>query len=85
MKVNQILDFIASLLSGAVVGAAVVLLLAPQSGIQTRQQISDQVHEIIDAGKQTIAEKRQELRAEYKTAIRIPVQIPVPIDQAEND
>jgi len=81
MKVSQTLDFIAGLLSGAVVGAAVVLLLAPQSGIQTRQQISDQFHEIVDAGKQAIADKRQELRAEYKTAI----QIPVPIDQAKDD
>ena len=85
MKVNQILDFIVGLLSGAVVGAAVVLLLAPQSGTQTRQQISDQFHEVIDAGKQAIAEKRQELRAEYKTAIRTPMRIQVPIDQAEDD
>lgn len=73
MKANQVISFVAGLLSGSVVGAAVVLLLAPQSGLETRQTIAGKVKEVIEAGKQTVSERRQELREQYETAIQIPL------------
>ena len=73
MKWSQIIGFIGGLLSGAIVGGAIVMLLAPQSGIQTRQSISDTLHEILHAGKQAMADKRQQLRGQYESVIRIPL------------
>ena len=78
---KNVLSFLGGLLSGAIVGAAVVVLLAPQSGANTRQIIVNKYREIIDAGRQTILEKRQALRGEYQAAIRIPV----PITEAEGE
>ena len=72
-NMKRVLSFIGGLLSGAIVGAAVVILLAPQSGADTRQRIVDKYNEIIDAGRQAFLEKRQSLRQEYETAIQIPV------------
>ena len=77
---KDVLSFLGGLLGGAIVGAAVVILLAPQSGTDTRQAIVQKYHEIIDSGRQTILEKRQSLRGEYQAAI----QIPVPIAEAES-
>ena len=80
MKANQAISFVAGLLSGSIAGAAVVLLLAPQSGLETRQTIGSKVNEIIEAGKQAISERRQELREQYETAI----QIPIPLAESED-
>jgi gas vesicle protein len=81
MRLSQVLGFLGGLLSGAIVGAAVVILLAPQSGTETRQRITDKIHEIIDAGKQAMADKRQQLQGEYSAAI----QIPLPTTELESD
>jgi gas vesicle protein len=54
------------------------MLLAPQSGTEVRKQVSDRFQEIIDAGKQAIVERRQQLRNEYEEAIRIPLPIGEP-------
>jgi gas vesicle protein len=70
---KKVLSFVGGLLSGAIVGAAVVMLLAPQSGAETRQRIVAKWNDIIDAGRQAIVERRQALRGEYETSIRIPV------------
>jgi gas vesicle protein len=72
---KKVLSFIGGLLSGVIVGAAVVILLAPQSGAETRQRIVAKWNEILDAGRQAVQEKRQALRGEYETSIRIPVPI----------
>jgi gas vesicle protein len=79
MRISQFLSFVGGLLSGAIVGAAVVTLLAPRSGAETRQRISAKFQGIADAGRQAIAERRQQLRTEYEEAIRIPL----PIGSAE--
>jgi len=70
---KKVLSFVGGLLSGAIVGAAVVMLLAPQSGAETRQRVVAKWNDIIDAGRQAIVERRQALRGEYETSIRIPV------------
>ncbi len=78
MGVSRLSSFVGGLLSGAIVGAAVGMLLAPQSGTEVRKQVSDRFQEIIDAGQQAIAERRQQLRNEYEEAIRIPLSIDEP-------
>jgi gas vesicle protein len=70
---KKVLSFVGGLLSGAIVGAAVVMLLAPQSGVETRQRIVAKWNDIVDTGRQAIAERRQVLRGEYEASIRIPV------------
>ena len=81
MKPSQVINFVVGLLSGSIVGAAVVILLAPQSGLETRQLVSSKVNEIIDSGKHVVAERRQELRSQYNAAI----QIPLPPDEPQGD
>lgn len=73
MNKNQVLSFTLGLLSGAIVGAAAFILLAPQSGLETRQRILDSISEIIDAGRQAIVEQRRGLEREYKARILIPL------------
>lgn len=73
MKLSQVINFVVGLLSGAIVGAAVVLLLAPQSGLQTRELLASKVNEVIDSGKKAVVERRQELRSQYDAAIQIPL------------
>jgi gas vesicle protein len=74
-------SFVSGLLSGAIVGAAVGMLLAPQSGTESRRQIGDRYQGIMDAGKQAIAERRQQLRNEYEEAIRIPLPLGKPEEE----
>jgi gas vesicle protein len=78
MNINRVISFISGLLSGALVGAAVVILITPQSGADTRQSIVDKAHEILDAGREAAEARRKQLRQEYETSIRIPL----PLDQA---
>lgn len=73
MNRNQVLNFAVGLISGGVVGAAAVMLLAPQAGDETRQGIVDKINEIIESGKQAAAERKQELEQEYQTRIQIPL------------
>ena len=78
MDINRVISFIGGLLSGALVGAAIVILIAPQSGATTRQSIVDKAHEILDAGREAAEARRKQLREEYEASIRIPL----PMDQA---
>ncbi len=73
MDKNQAVNFVIGLLSGAVVGAGIAVLLAPQSGADVRQSMSDKVNEIVEAGRQARAARRQELESQYREAIRIPL------------
>jgi gas vesicle protein len=79
MNQNRILSFVLGLLSGGIVGAALVILLTPQSGSELRQSIVEKYNEILESGQQAIAERRQTLQAEYKaqtTRIQIPLDSP---------
>ena len=78
MNINRVIGFVIGLLSGALVGAAIVILITPQSGAATRQSIVDKAHEILDAGKEAAEARRKQLREEYEASIRIPL----PMDQA---
>ena len=79
MNENRILSFILGLLSGSIVGVALVILLTPQSGSDLRQGIVGQFNEILESGREAIAERRQALQTEYKaqtTRIQIPLDSP---------
>jgi len=79
MNQNRILGFGLGLLSGSIVGAALVILLTPQSGSELRQTIVGKYNEILDAGREAIAERRQALQSEYKAqTTRIPIPLDVP-------
>jgi gas vesicle protein len=73
MTRSQLFSFAAGLASGLIVGAATVILLAPQSGPETQQRIRNKVTEIIEAGRQAVTERRQELEREYQARIQIPL------------
>lgn len=53
---------IASLIGGMVVGSALALLFAPQSGSDTRQQIKDLVDEGIDKAKQAAGTLKNQIK-----------------------
>ena len=81
MNQNRILSFGLGLLSGSIVGAALVILLTPQSGTDLRQTIVGKYNEILDAGREAIVERRQALQAEYKSQT---MRIPIPLDSPES-
>lgn len=79
MNRYQVASFVAGLLSGAVVGGTIGILLAPQSGQDARQTIVNRVDGIIQAGKQARLERHRELEEQYKEAIHIPL----PVDSSK--
>ncbi len=56
-------EFFAGLVIGGLVGAAIGLLLAPQSGEETRVQIRDAGIELKKRASETIAEAREKAEA----------------------
>jgi len=79
MNQNRILSFGLGLLSGGLVGAALVILLTPKSGSELRETIVGKYNEILASGREAIAERRQALQTEYKvqtTRIQIPLEVP---------
>lgn len=51
---------------GALLGAALVLLLTPRSGAETRQQIQDQIDAVLEQGKEAAEERRLELTRQFE-------------------
>lgn len=60
--------FFEGLLLGALAGAAVTLLTAPQSGDATQTSIQDRIKLVMDEGKRAAAERRAELEAQFAQA-----------------
>ncbi len=50
--------FLAGFVIGGLVGAAVALILAPQSGSETRSQITEKGHEIREVGSERVHQVR---------------------------
>jgi gas vesicle protein len=63
---GRIVQFLTGLFFGALVGAGLVLLLAPHSGDDTRQMIRDRVEAIRAEGERAAEAKRLELRAHFE-------------------
>jgi gas vesicle protein len=56
-------EFFAGLVIGGLVGAGIALLMAPQSGEETRAQIRDAGVELKDRANETMAEAREKAEA----------------------
>jgi gas vesicle protein len=56
-------EFFAGLVIGGLVGAAIALLMAPQSGVETRTQLRDVSLELKDRANETMAEAREKADA----------------------
>ncbi len=74
---DKTLDFLGGLLLGALVGGAVAMLLAPQSGAATQAALRSRVDEVIEEGRRAAAERRAELEAQFAEAKRV-VRTPAP-------
>jgi gas vesicle protein len=57
-------EFFAGLVIGGLVGAALALLMAPQSGEETRAQIRDKTLEYKGAAEESVLEARQRMQAQ---------------------
>ena len=64
----KFVQFLSGLIIGAVTGAAVVLLLAPQGGEETRRQIQERVQTIIEEGRAAGEARRLELITQLEQA-----------------
>lgn len=56
---NELGSFLAGFVIGGLVGAAVALILAPQSGEEVRQQISDKSRELRDQSGERLQQYRE--------------------------
>jgi gas vesicle protein len=69
---RKVIDFVVGLLFGGLVGATLGLLLAPRSGLETRQLFRQRINEIIEEARQAAAEQRLELEARLAAAKQPP-------------
>lgn len=69
--VNRFLSFFAGVVSGALVGAVVAILLAPVSGEDLRIQIQERASYVQEEVKKAAAERRAELE-EQLASLRSP-------------
>ena len=63
--------FLAGLVTGSLVGAGVTLLLAPQSGAETRGQIKDKSVELKDGTIESLTEAGHRVQAQVTTSQEI--------------
>jgi gas vesicle protein len=59
-------SFLIGLLSGAMVGAAVAILLAPTSGQELQERVRIRVEGLIEEGKRSAAARRIELETQLE-------------------
>jgi gas vesicle protein len=72
--IGKTLKFIGGLALGAVAGAAGAMLLAPQSGARTRDEIKARVDEIMEAGKDAQRERERELQQYWEQQVNVKYQ-----------
>ena len=66
----KFLAFVDGLVFGALLGAVVGLLLAPQPGDELQAEIRERYNEVMDEGRRAAAERRAELEAQFADAKR---------------
>lgn len=63
---GRVFRMMAGMLLGAAVGAGLVLLLAPQSGVDTRRMIEGRIEAILAEGRQAAEVRRLELQSQFE-------------------
>jgi gas vesicle protein len=72
---SKFVNFLAGLLFGALIGAAVALLLAPMSGERLREEAQARAEKTVDDVRASIEEERQRLQAELEALKRGEIKI----------
>ncbi len=60
--------FLEGLVLGALTGAAMTLLMAPESGKDMQETIKQRFNMVVDEGKRASAERRAELESQFAQA-----------------
>ena len=63
---DKFVRFAVGLLLGAVVGAGLVVLLAPQSGEELRQRVQDRFEAVMEEGQRAAEDRRVELMTQFE-------------------
>jgi gas vesicle protein len=63
---NKAISFLAGVLCGALVGATVALLLAPESGEELRNDVVARWEEALSEARQAMEDTRRELQAQFE-------------------
>ncbi len=63
---------ITGMILGALTGAAVGLLLAPESGETVQSTLRQRLNVVMEEGRRAAAERRAELEAQFAEAKRMP-------------
>ena len=63
---RKVVSLLIGLLAGAVVGAAVAILLAPYSGAELQERIRTRAQGLIEEGKRAAVARRAELEAQLE-------------------
>lgn len=58
------LKFLFGVLVGGMIGALLMLLIAPQSGEDTQKKVSEKMEMLLEAGKKAFEARRTELEAQ---------------------
>ena len=72
--IGKTLRFVGGLALGAIAGAAGAMLLAPQSGARTRDEIKARVDEIVEAGKHAQKARERELQEYWEQQVNVKYQ-----------
>jgi gas vesicle protein len=81
---RRTVSFFIGLFSGAMVGVAAALLLAPYSGSELQNRVRSRAEELIEEGKRAAAARRIELETQLEAFKRgaAPAAVEVPVEQS---
>lgn len=68
---SQVFSFIAGMLFGAVVGAGVALLTAPEKGHKTRRRITRAAHDVRDTAQDRLEDFADDVRGRVDDAVKV--------------
>ncbi len=66
----KFMRFLSGMVLGALVGGALGMLLAPESGSELQSSIRARIDAVVDEGHRAAAERRAELEAQFAEAKR---------------
>jgi gas vesicle protein len=67
--IGKTIKFTLGLTIGAAIGAAAAMLIAPQSGKVTKEEIQERLDKIVEAGKQAQTEREKELLSYWEQQV----------------